>query len=160
RDTKGALLVRAVPELERVAHAPEHLDHVAPGSAFLGEMFGLLEDEPITLANGDRSLKVRSLVRTEATNRVYLAPDDFDSLSSAGVTHQVRVCFVKPADIGKASTEVAAALSSEASSYEGNSRQMAEFEEYLALLTSQVLLPLRMGVVIALVGTSNTHPVS
>lgn len=160
RDTEGALLVRAVPELERVAHAPEHLDHVAPGSAFLGEMFGLFEDEPITLANGDRSLKVRSLVRTEATNRVYLAPDDFDSLSSAGGTHQVWVSFVETADIGKASTEVADALSGEAVSYEGNSRQMAEFEEYLALLTTLVLFLLGMGVVIALVGTSNTLRVS
>lgn len=160
RDTEGALMVRAAPDLEGVAHEPEHLDHVAPGSAFLSEMFGLSEGEPITLDNGGRSLEVQSLVRAEAANRVYLAPEDFDSIASADGTQQVWVSFSETADIGQASTEVASALSGQAVSYEGNSQQMAEFEEYLALLTALVLFLLGMGMVIALVGISNTLRVS
>lgn len=160
RDIEGALIVRAAADLEDVAHEPEHLDHVAPGSAFLGEMFGLSEGEPITLDNGGRSLEVQSLVRAEAANRVYLAPEDFDTIASTDGTQQVWVSFSETADIGQASTEVASALSGQAVSYEGNSRQMAEFEEHLALLTALVLFLLGMGVVIALIGISNTLRVS
>lgn len=159
-DLEGGRAVSTDAEVVRTLQAPEHLDQVEPEVVLLGEFFALPDGDRVTFTNGGQSLQVEVLVREEGTNYAFLHPDDFDALAPGETEHEVWLSYTEEADDSRAADELAAALSGEAVSYESSSQYVAELDTSLGLITALTLLLLGVGVLIALVGISNTLKVS
>ena len=159
-DLEGGRAVPADADVARVVNEPGYLDQVEPGTVLLGDVFGLSDGDEVTFTSGDRSLQVEALVREEGTNYAFLDPGDFESFNSEGDTQEVWLSYSESVSNDQASSDLAIALSGEGVSYESSAEYMAELDTYVGLIAALTLLLLSVGVLIALVGISNTLRVS
>lgn len=159
-DLEGGRVVPVDTDLARVVNEPGHLDQVEPGTALLGEVFGLPDGDEVTFTSGGQSVQVEALVREEGTNYAFLHPDDHATLSSGETEQEVWLSYAEGVGQEQASGDLGAALSGKTVSYENSAQEMADFADFLDLITALTLLLLGVGVLIALVGISNTLKVS
>ena len=157
---EGGRAVAADADTARVLSEPGHLEQVEPGTALLGEVFGFPDGEELTFVNGDRSLQVEAMVREAGTNYAFLDPGDFASFTSEGDTQEVWLSYSEGVSEEQASSDLATALSGEGVSFESSAQYKAELDTYVGLIGALSFLLLSVGVLIALVGISNTLRVS
>ncbi|MEZ2121803.1 ABC transporter permease [Corynebacterium sp. CCM 9203] len=156
---KGAKIVKISPELQQAVQTPRYLEIVKPGTVFLGNQFEIRNGSAVKIESPGGVLELQADTRDEGTNYAYVTQSDFDSI---GGEHRLEVWvkFADNVDVTDAVASLSQALSGLPVSYQGSSQQVAELEGYIKLLTTFALLLLTIGVLIAMVGISNTLRVS
>lgn len=159
REVTGATAVRASSDLSTVVHQPDHLHHnIEPGTVFLGNQFDFNDHDSLsaTPTNG-QTYTVNAVVREEGTSHAFFAPEDFTRLFPE-TQPEIWVSFHPDADLEAAMHELTAALAADPVSYtnESTAERIVQLENYLSLITALALALLGIGVLIALVGISNT----
>lgn len=154
----GATAVQLAPNISTLVHEPDYLDSAKTGTIFLGQQFGFRDGDTVLATNVDeQSATLNVAVREEGTDYAFFTPDDFARLFSA--THpEVWVSFSSHADLEAAVNELTAALAGEPVTYKAQStaEQIVQISNYLQLITLFAVALLGIGVLIALIGVSNT----
>ncbi|WP_417235619.1 FtsX-like permease family protein [Arthrobacter sp.] len=155
---EGATAIELDPDLSTVVHQPDYLNAAAPDTVFLGKQFGFLDGDALTATNADgRSTPVTAAVREEGTDYAFFTPEDF--AQAFPDTHpEVWVSFAPGADLEAAVSELTAALAGEPITYKAQStaERIVQVSNYLELITLFAVALLGIGVLIALIGVSNT----
>lgn len=155
----GATAVKITPELTAVVNVPHYLETVEPNTVLLGESFEIGDGSSLTLTAAQTTQQLTADVRPEGTDYAFLTASDFEAFNSP-IGSQVWVQFDDAVDTQDAIDQLSGALSDDPVSYQGTSQQVAELDTYIGLLTVVALLLLAVGVLIALIGISNTLRVS
>lgn len=155
---EGATAVEASPKVSSVVHEPGYLDAAEPGAIFLGKQFRFHDGETVTATTtGGQSTTLTAAVRKAGTDYAFFAPEDFTAMFSN--THpEVWVSFTPGTDQEAAVNELTAALAGEPITYKGQStaERLVQISNYLQLITLFAIALLGIGVLIALIGVSNT----
>jgi putative ABC transport system permease protein len=152
-------LVRADPGVESVVNQAEGLRTVGPGSVFLGRQLWLRGSMPVTLSGQAGSLDAQAQVREDGTAMAFLDPADFDAIAGA-TTSQVWVKFADDAEVSGAIAQVTGALAGQSVSYGGTAQRAMDLDGYFRLLIALAVSLFAVGLLITIVGVSNTLRVS
>ena len=155
---QGATAVQLDPNISAVVHKPGYLSAAEPGTIFLGKQFRFRDGDTVSASNADgQSTMLNVAVREEGTDYAFFTPDDFARLFPA--THpEVWVGFTPDGDLEAAVNELTAALAGEPITYKAQStaERIVQVSNYLQLITLFTVALLAIGVLIALIGVSNT----
>lgn len=155
---QGATAVQLDPNISAVVQKPGYLSAAEPGTIFLGKQFRFRDGDTVSASNADgQSTMLNVAVREEGTDYAFFTPDDFARLFPA--THpEVWVGFTPDGDLEAAVNELTAALAGEPITYKAQStaERIVQVSNYLQLITLFTVALLAIGVLIALIGVSNT----